>query len=424
MLRDTLTGGRGIGHPMPLPDGRGVLVQMCTSGCVSVGVHVVDFRSGTRKAILEDAAQAWYLPSGHLMYVRADGAALVAPFDLEELEITGGAVSALENVFRGGGFAQLAWSRSGSLVYLSGAVDSRDAIIVRVSAEGSLTQVDTSWSGQFNSLALSPDGRRLAIGAGVGSSAMNIWVKQLDRGPLTRLTFGGRDRRPAWSPDGRLVAFIRDTLTTGMVLTRPSDGSGSDRPLLRLPQQVQEVSWTRDGQWLVVRTDNAGQGAGDLIGIRASGDTTPVLLAGSAFTELHPEVSPDGKWLAYTSNESGRDEVYVRPFPATGGGLWQVSVGGGSQPRWSRDGTRIFHLDATLNLIAADVRAAPAFEVIGRRSLFTATDFLFDPFHQSYDVGPDGSFYFVTIRQRTGDQRQRLVRVDNWFQDLQTRLKE
>ncbi|MEX1186421.1 MAG: protein kinase [Gemmatimonadaceae bacterium] len=424
VLHDTLTGGRGMGYPTPLPRGRGVLVQMCSSGCVSVGVHAVDFRAGTRKAIIEDAIQAWYLPSGHLLYVRADGAALVAPFDLEKLEITGGAVPALESVFRGGGFAQLAWSRSGSLVYLSGAVDFRDAIIVRVSAEGSVSQVDTSWSGQFNSLAISPDGRRLAVGVGVGSSALNIWVKQLDRGPLTRLTFGGRDRRPAWSPDGRLVAFIRDTLTTGMVVTRPADGSGSDRLLLRLPQQLQEVTWTRDGQWLVVRTDNAGQGAGDLIGVRTSGDTTPVLLAGSGFTELHPEVSPDGKWLAYTSIESGRDEVYVRPFPVTGGGLWQVSVGGGSQPRWSRDAKRIFYLDAGNRLTAADVRAAPAFEVVGRRALFAANDFIFDAFHQSYDVGPDGSFFFVTIRQRTGARRQQLVRVDNWFQDLQARLKQ
>ncbi|MCR4340932.1 MAG: hypothetical protein NUW01_13715, partial [Gemmatimonadaceae bacterium] len=116
--------------------------------------------------------------------------------------------------------------------------------------------------------------------------------------------------------------------------------------------------------------------------------------------------------------------VYVRPFPATSGGLWQVSVGGGSEPRWSRDAKRIFYIDAGSRLIGADVRAAPAFEVVGRRTLFAAGDFIRDAFHQSYDVGPDGSFFFVTIRQRTGARRQRLVRVDNWFQDIQARLKQ
>ncbi len=423
-LRDSALGGRGMGNPTPLPGGKGVLLQMCTSGCVTVSVHAADLRAGTQKTVIEDAVQAWYLPSGHLLYVRLDGAALLAPFDLDKLEISGGAVPALESVLRGGGFAQLAWSRSGSVAYLSGAAGARDAVVVRVSKEGSVVQVDTSWAGQFNSLATSPDGRRLAVGVGVGSSALNIWVKQLDRGPLTRLTFGGRDRRPAWSPDGRLVAFIRDTLTTGIVVTRPADGSGADRLLLRLPQQLQEVSWTRDGQWLIVRTDNAGPGAGDLIGVRTSGDSTPVLLAGSAFSELHPEVSPDGRWLAYTSNESGRDEVYVRPFPVTTGGLWQVSLGGGSQPRWSKDATAIYFLDAGLRMTSAEIRAAPAFEVIGRRTLFATNNFIIDAFHQSYDLAPDGGFYFVTVRQGAGAKRPRLVRVDNWFRDLATRLKQ
>ena len=293
-----------------------------------------------------------------------------------------------------------------------------------MSKEGSVVQVDTSWAGQFNSLATSPDGRRLAVGVGLGTSALNIWVKQLDRGPLTRLTFGGRDRRPTWSPDGRLVAFIRDTLTTGIVVTRPADGSGADRLLLRLPQQLQEVSWTRDGQWLIVRTDNAGPGAGDLIGVRTSGDSTPVLLAGSAFSELHPEVSPDGRWLAYTSNESGRPEVYVRPFPVTSGGLWQVSLGGGSQPRWSRDAKQIYFLDAGLRMTSAEIRAAPAFEVVGRRTLFAANNFINDFFHQSYDLTPDGGFYFIAARQGVGVRRPRLVRVDNWFADLRTRLAQ
>ncbi|MGI8620047.1 MAG: protein kinase domain-containing protein [Gemmatimonadaceae bacterium] len=423
-LRDTALAGRGMGNPTALPGGRGVLFELCSSGCVTAGAHVADFRTGKQKVVLEDAVQAWYLPNGHLMYVRRDGAALLAPFDLDKLEITGGSVPVLENVVGGGGFAQLAWSPAGSVAYVSGGAQARETVIMRVSREGAATVVDTSWTGQFNSIAASPDGRRVAVGVGGSASALNIWIKQLDRGPLTRLTFGGTDRRPVWSPDGRMVAFIRDTLTTGIVVMRPADGSGSDRLLLRLPQQIQEVTWSRDGAWIVVRTDNAGPGAGDLVGVRTSGDTTPVTLAGSAFTELHPAISPDGRWLAYTSNESGRNEVYVRPFPVPSGGLWQVSVGGGGQPRWSADGGEIYFVDSRAQLVSARIRAAPGFEVLGLQPLFSVSAFILDAFHQSYEVTPDGHFIFIGPRQAGSQQAPRVVRVDNWFADLRARLAQ
>ena len=423
-FKDTALGGRGIGNPSALPGSRGVLFELCSSGCVTSSLHAVDFKTGRSRVLLEDAVQGWYLPTGHVLYVRRDGAALAAPFDVDKLEISGGSVPVLESVAGGAGFGQLAWSRSGSLVYVSGGVRARDNAVLRVSRAGLVTAIDTSWSGQFNSIALSPDGRRLAIGVGLGTSALNIWVKQLDRGPFTRLSFGGRDRRPEWSPDGRTVAFIRDTLTTGIVVGRSADGTGADRLLVRLPQQLQEVAWSRDGEWLVVRTDNAAAGAGDLVGIRTNGDKTPVPLVTSAFTELHPALSPDGRWLAYTSNESGRPEVYVRPFPATSGGLFQVSLGGGGAPRWSRDGSELFFIDNREQLVAARVRAAPSFEVVGLQPLFSVDPFILDAFHQAYDVTGDGGFIFTSARQLPGARAPRVVRVDNWFSDLRARLSQ
>jgi serine/threonine-protein kinase len=419
----TLAGG-GAGMPVALPGARGVLFQLCGSSCVTMSIHVLDLRTGKEKLLLDDVSQAWYLPSGHLLYVRRDGVALVAPFDLGRFAITSAATPVLEGVqvTVGGGFAMLVWSRSGSLVYAHGAGGSTDNAMVRVSRDGAVSQIDTAWHGEFNSIALAPDGRRLAVGLGSGA-ALNIWIKQLDRGPTTRLTFGGQDRRPFWAPDGRTVAYIRDSNNTSAVYARPADGGGQDRLLVRLDRLIQEGEWSHDGRWILVRTDNGQTGAGDILAVRTSGDGAPVPVAASPFTELHPALSPDGRWLAYTSNESGINEVYVRPFPDAEGGRWQVSNGGGSEPRWSHDGRELFYLDGDLRLNAARVQTVPTFATAGRTSLFDASNFVVAGFHQSYEVTPDGrAFIFVSPRRAGAQGASQLVWVDHWFNDVAARL--
>jgi serine/threonine-protein kinase len=260
--RNTAIAGGGTGHPVALPGARGVLFQLCASSCVTMSVHVLDLRTGKEKPLVNDAVQAWYLPDGRLFYVRRDGVGLIAPFDLDRLEITGTAVPVLDGVAISAnfGFAQLAWSNSGTLTYVRGNGGTTENILVRVSRDGAVVPVDTGWYGEFNSIALSPDGRRLAVGAGVGAS-LNIWIKHLDHGPFTRLTFGGQDRRPFWSPDGRGVAFLRDSAGSSAVYSRPANGSGQDRLLLRIDRLVQEGEWSSDGRWILVRTDNAQAGA-------------------------------------------------------------------------------------------------------------------------------------------------------------------
>ncbi len=417
----SLVGG-GAGMPVALPGARGVLFQLCGSSCVTMSVHVLDLRTGQEKLLLTDVAQAWYLPSGHLLHVRRDGVALVAPFDLGRLTITGAAVPVLEGVQITGGFALLVWSPSGSLVYAHGAGGSTDNAMIRVSRDGAITQIDTAWHGDFNSIALSPDGHRLAVGVGSGG-ALNIWIKQLDRGPSTRLTFGGQDRRPFWSPDGRTVAYVRDSNNTSAVYGRPADGGGQDRLLVRLDRLIQEGEWSHDGRWILVRTDNGQAGAGDIVAVPVSGGGSPVPVAASPFTELHPALSPDVRWLAYTSNESGINEVYVRPFPDPQGGRWQISNGGGAEPRWSRDGRELFYLDGDLRLNAVRVQTVPTFAAAGRTSLFDASNFIVAGFHQSYEVTPDGrAFVFVSPRRAGAQGAAQLVWADRWLNDVAARL--
>jgi serine/threonine-protein kinase len=424
VLSGAALAGGGIGHPVALPGARGVLFQVCGSSCVTMSIHVLDLRTGEEKLLLEDVAHASYLPSGHLLYVRRDGVALVAPFDLGRLTITGAAVPVLEGVevTVNVGFAILAWSPSGSLVYAQGGGGAIDNAMIRVSRDGAITQIDTAWHGEFNSFAISPDGRRLAAGLGSGG-ALNIWIKQLDRGPSTRLTFGGQDRRPFWSPDGRIVAYVRDSGNTSAVYGQPADGGGQARPLVRLDRLIQEGEWSRDGRWILVRTDNGQAGAGDILAAPASGDGAPVPVAASPYTELHPALSPDGRWLAYTSNESGINEVYVRAFPDARGGRWQVSNGGGSEPRWSRSGRELFYLDGDTRLNVVQVRTVPTFAASGSTSLFNASNFVVAGFHQSYDVTPDGrSFVFVSPRRAGAQGAAQLVWADHWLKDVAARL--
>ena len=418
--------GLGLALPTPLPGGRGVLFTACTSGCVTVGVHVLDLKTGQERLLLNDVVGAWYLPTGQLFFVRRDGAGLVAAFDLRTLQLSGAATPVLERVRIAGGLPMIAWSPSGALAYVQGTGQATDVEFVRVTREGVATPIDTAWHGGFTAESFSPDGRRLAVGVGVSAGALGIWIKQLDRGPFTRLTFGGQDRRPAWSPDGKVIAFIRDSLNSSSVVARNADGSGSDRLMARLDRAVQEVTWSPDGHWLVLRTDNGTAGAGDLIGVRVSGDTTPVPLVATGFTEQEPAVSPDGRWLAYASNESGTNEIYVRPFPATAAARWQVSTGGGEAPRWSPDGRELYFYDGAQNLLAAGVARSATFEVTGVRPLFQVSGYAnLLGFHQGYDVLPNGAgFLFTRTRGSTGGlEGMSVVQVENWFADLRARTR-
>jgi Tol biopolymer transport system component len=262
------------------------------------------------------------------------------------------------------------------------------------------------------------------VGIAQPGGGLGVWIKQLDRGVFSKLTFGGRDRRPAWSPDGRTIAFVRDSTNGGSVWGRAADGSGEERLLVRLDRPIQEVTWSGDGGWLVARTDNGVAGAGDLVGIRINGDTTPVPLAATRYTEMHPAVSPDSRWLAYTSDESGANEVYVRPFASAGGGRWQVSNGGGTSPVWGPGGRELFFLSGAGRMMAAELNTAGGFEVVRLVGLFEVAGYFVDPFHQTFSVAPDGRSFLLARRRSSAAQAGalRAVVVQNWFTDLKARV--
>ena len=410
--------------PTPLPGARGVLFQLCGSGCVTMSLHVLDFKTGREKLVLNNAGMGWYLPSGHLFYVRSDGVALLVPFDLNTLETHGTPVPVLQNVEINLGRARLAWSASGALVYALGRVGADRFSLQKVDRSGHTTAFDPAWTGPFNSFAVSPDGRRAAVGVGNGESGHDIWIKQLDRGPFTRLTFSSRDRRPSWSPDGREVAFVRDSGSGGSVFIRAVDGGGAERRLAHVDRAVQEIVWSRDGRWILLRTETGAAGNGDILAVRTAGDSGVVRIAATSFTEQQPALSPDGRWVAYVSNESTTDEVYVRPFPNSDASRWQVSNGGGASPVWSPDGKELFFLGGNNRLVSAELNPGAAFGVKDLKPLFDATAFSYIGYHQAFEATKDGGFIFLGPLGGTAAQSVRLVEVDNWFADLRARLRQ
>ena len=411
---DTAAGVTEHDFPQVLPGGRTALVQAWATSFQDARVSLVDFAAGTATPLLEGMI-ARYLPTGHILYVNAAGVLQVVPFDVGKRSLTGPSVTVAEGVQvdPSGGAGQFAASSSGTLLYMPG--QSRGQV-VWVDREGRVTPVDSTWTGAFKDPVLSPDGNRLVV-AVTTTQGQQIWVKQLPRGPLTAITRGsGSAERPAWSPDGRQIAFIRRPgQSRSSIWIQRSDGSASAESLVVEPRGIDEVAWAPDGRSVLYRVGGAGAGSRDLYATRipATGAPRPILTEN--FDELGADVSPDGRWFAYVSNESGRNEVYVRRYDAPGAGRTQVSVVGGAEPRWAHSGRELFFRGPRAEMMVAAVTIGPTFHAQPPRVLFPAARMASDYFHRSYDVGPDDR-RFLMIRASEGQTD--LVLVVNWFEEL------
>ena len=422
--------------PTPLPDTRGVLFTECTTNCVDADLWVLDLKSGASRELLPGALRGWYLPTRDLVYVRRDGGMFAVPFDLGSLKIRGTPVPVLNNIaLRGGIIPVVTTSSAGTLVMQIGTAtgsqpDRYD--LVWLNRSGARTPLDTSWSfrlsvaGGNEGWALSPDGTRLAIGLNTDAGD-HIWIRQLPTGPLSRLTFDSlAQQRPRWTPDGKSVTYI--VPRTNSLNQRRADGTGTEQVLLRFPGNVTEGFWSHDGQWLVVRKGgNVGQAGGrDIFGLRRGADTTLVPLAANpGFDESAPALSPDGRWLAYESDETGKTEVYIRPFPNTEAGKWQVSTNGGQAPLWSHSGRELFFVDGARNMVVATVAGGPTPGLGARRTLFRLGDDLYlsnAEHYTPFDISHDDTRFLMARRVTAAQQATpTFLLVENWFEELKAR---
>ena len=302
--------------PASLPSGKGVLITVQRGNnalSADDDVGVVDLVTGEHRVLVRGLLGR-YATTGHLVYVRHDGALMAAPFDQDRLVLTGSAVQLLSGIGVRRG-PDVALSNTGRLAYATGDTLALNSEMVWVERDGSATEIEPGFEitpHGGTGPALSPDGRRVAVSV-EGSEGINIWIKELDGGSFQRLTFGGDfNVRPVWSADSQSVMFLSNQARAALELfRRRADGSGPAERLLDWDRPPSEGLWSNDGQWLVVRTD----GARDIFALRPGVDSVPQPLLSMAFDETAPALSPDGRWMAYVSDESGRSEVYVRSFP-------------------------------------------------------------------------------------------------------------
>jgi hypothetical protein len=375
-------------------------------------IAVVGLEGGEPREILT-GTRALYAATGHIVYGTAEGALMAAPFDVRRLEVTGPSVPLVEGVqVKTTSASQFALSESGTLLYATGGRGVAE--LVWVNRAGEAAPVDPEWTGAFYDPALSPDGTRLAVVIR-SEASRDVWVKQLDRGPSLKLTFEGGGN-PTWTPDGALVTFSSNPGATADLWTKRADGSAQAVLEFDDARALVESRWSPDGEWLVSSTTLTQRGASDILGLRPGQDTVPTPLVATDAQEREAAFSPDGRWMAYQSNETGRWQIYVVPFPNASAAKWVVSDRGGTEPQWSRSGREIFYRNGVGEMVAVRVETTPTFSAGPTSVLFPAGEY-----QAGYDVTADGE-RFIMVRPLRDQAQGDMILVQNFFEELRARV--
>jgi serine/threonine-protein kinase len=404
--------------PEFVPGGNAILFTVSSGGAPDDSqIEVQRLDTGERKVLIRGGTYGRYVPTGHLVYYRA-GTVMAAPFDLARLAVTGLPAPVLEGVMSSTlntGAGEFSLSNSGSLVYLPGGPGENDLRMVWVDRKGTAEFLPAP-PRAYGSPRLSPDGRFAAVTIG-----NDVWVYDLVRDTLTRLTFEGRNAAPQFTPDGKRVWYNSARAGAQSIFWKLADGSGPEE-LLITSTNPRPGSMTPDGRTLLFG-DNGPKTASDIWVLPLEGERKPHVFLQTPFGETTPRLSPDGRWVAYLSSESGKNEVYVRPFPGPGG-KWQISAEGGQGIAWSPKGNELFYR-AGAKMMVVDIRTQPTFSAGKPRLLFETPQAAFQAFGAvgaDYSVSADGQRFLMV---RPGEQAQTSLTqinvVMNWFEELKRR---
>jgi serine/threonine-protein kinase len=402
------------------------LVVSCSGGC---RLGLADFATREVEYILDGVDRAWYLESGHIVYVRDDGAVFAAPFDVDARQLGALGVPLFQGVRTQMGNASMVLGDDGTMVYVRGGTQGGGGdheYLVWTDRSGDFEPVDSDWApDDLGGAFLSPDGTRIAVG--VFGDLPEIWVKELPAGPLTRISDPGYGSMipVEWTSDGRSLVYGRFRGDVTEIVRIRADGSQAEAEVLfTTTVAIGQPSLTPSDDEFVYTIMTRPR---DVAFASGTSDSITLVLD-REYDETAPTLSPDGRWLAYVSDVTGAREVFVRPFPEVEHSRIQVSVGGGSEPLWSRDGTELFYKSGG-RLVAAAVRADPDLQVTARTALFeVGEDYIARNGSRSYDVSLDGrSFLMARNVEAAGPQEAdtpdaTLILVQNWFTEVEAIL--
>ncbi len=413
--------------PQMLPGGRAVLFTSITRGADEADVVVQQVPRGARKVVRRGAHHGRYLRSGHLVYVR-DGTLFAQPFDVRRLEPAGPPAAAMARLTEPQSTPDEAIpfdiSDAGAAVFVPPRGVTDEAPILSFDRDGmatSLSATPVNWSNP----QVAPDGRRVAVDV-LDGKQLDVWIYEMDQGPPSRLTLDpADDTKPVWTPDGRRVAFASrraDSVTFNLYWER-TDGSGEIEPLATSRDSQYPDSWHPSGRFLAYqeRTTRTNFDIWILPFEGTDGSTLkpgkPRVFLNSPFDEREAMFSPDGRWLAYQSNETGRYEVYVRPF-AGSGGPWRISTGGGIDPIWSRARPELLFTGPDGRIMAASYNAGDDSLRADEPRVWSSQRARRRPRLRSIDVHPDGNHIVAAKMPDEGTTRGEVVLVLNFFDEL------
>jgi serine/threonine-protein kinase len=406
----TAPAGRRFWYPQVIANGRAILYTSSGPRPDAGDIEVFDVANKISRKLLSGAASR-LLPTGHLVFIRS-GTLWVVRFDEASLQVQGTPVPVVEGIrVEGGGAVQYSVGRDGTLMYIHGA-NSTASNLVWIDRKGGEVPIDAARR-TFYSVRVHPASGAVALDVRDSGDGADIWVLPPGRQTPTRVTFDAADdTQPAWMPDGRLV-FTSTRGNSSALFSQASDGTGEAVTIASDDQLLDQVTVTTDGRFAVARR-------GEDIVMVTIADQKVMSLIDSPFRDRNPDVSRDGRWIAYQSDESGSPEVYVRPFPDVGKGKWQVSEGGGTRPVWAHNRRELFYLGADA------VLRSVTFEAAG--SAFTPSAptplGMMPPTpgaHRAFDVAADDQ-RFLTMKGEMSYDRAEINVVKNWVEELKKRV--
>jgi serine/threonine-protein kinase len=414
-----------------LPGERAALVVTCPMGTCATrsSLNVLDLQADTAWVLLEEVVKAWYLPTGHLLWIDRDGGVFATPFDLNQLSLSGNH----QPLFEGVRVSQRQWKSAdmvlgedGTIVLVEGLGEIYDYQPVWVDRHGREEVIDVGLTGDLMYPSLSPDGSQLAL-VRRSEEGNDIWVVHLRREVTERLTNGGGDR-PVWTPDGSSVTFYSDRAGGNDIWVKRADGGGEATLLFDGDLDFAEVGWSPDGKWLILRTSRFENEPGDILAWEVGEEAAPIPVVATEFLEVQPSLSPDGRLLAYSSNRSGaRQEIFVRAFLGQNGGRWQITDEGGREPLWAESGGNLelfYRRPSTGDMVAVSVNAGDSIRFGQERVLFNAEAYRANDLHPTYDVTPDGRRFLMLVRKDAGEgpPATEMHMILNWLVEFKDRV--